>query len=48
MKGVWKGFDVLMAVVIKSTIFWDVRPCSPAKSTDVSEECTASVFRVKD
>jgi hypothetical protein len=25
------GFEVLTAVVIKSTIFWDIRPCSPLK-----------------
>jgi hypothetical protein len=23
------GFEVLTAVVMKSTIFWDVTPCSP-------------------
>jgi hypothetical protein len=23
------GFEVLTAVVIKSTIFWDITPCSP-------------------
>jgi hypothetical protein len=25
------GFEVLMAVVIKSSVFRDVRPCSPVK-----------------
>jgi hypothetical protein len=25
------GFEVLTAVVMKSTIFWDVTPCSPLK-----------------
>jgi hypothetical protein len=25
------GFDVLTAMVMKSTIFWDIRPCSPLK-----------------
>jgi hypothetical protein len=23
------GFEVLTAVVMKSTIFWDIKPCSP-------------------
>jgi hypothetical protein len=23
------GFDVLTAVVMKTTIFWDITPCSP-------------------
>jgi hypothetical protein len=30
-------FEVLTAVVMKSTIFWDITPCDPL-STDVSEE----------
>jgi hypothetical protein len=25
------GFEVLIAVVMKSTIFWDITPCSPLK-----------------
>jgi hypothetical protein len=25
------GFEVVAAVVMKSTIFWDVKPCSPLK-----------------
>jgi hypothetical protein len=25
------GFEVLTAVVMKSTIFWDIKPCSPLK-----------------
>jgi hypothetical protein len=25
------GFEVLTAVVMKSTIFWDIMPCSPLK-----------------
>jgi hypothetical protein len=31
---------------LKSTIFWDIKPCSPL-STDVSEEHIASIFRVE-
>jgi hypothetical protein len=25
------GFEVLTAVVMKSSIFWDIKPCSPLK-----------------
>jgi hypothetical protein len=25
------GFEILAAVTTKSTIFWDVTPCSPAE-----------------
>jgi hypothetical protein len=25
------GFKVLTAVVVKSTVFWDITPCSPLK-----------------
>jgi hypothetical protein len=32
------GFEVLTAVTMGSSIFCDIRPCSSAKSTDVSEE----------
>jgi hypothetical protein len=31
------GFEVLTAVLMKSTIFWDITSCSRL-STDVSEE----------
>jgi hypothetical protein len=24
-----EGFEVLTAVIMKSTIFWDIKPCSP-------------------
>jgi hypothetical protein len=43
---VMKGFEVLTAVVMKSTIFSDVMPCSLLRVTDVSEEHIASIFRV--
>jgi hypothetical protein len=33
-------------VVMKSVIFWDITPCSPLRSTEVSEEHIASIFRV--
>jgi hypothetical protein len=42
------GFEVLTAVIIKSTVFWDTTPCSPWKSTDVSEKYIASIFRVEE
>jgi hypothetical protein len=42
------GFKVLTAVVMKTTIFWDISPCSPLKSTGVSEEHIASIFRVEE
>jgi hypothetical protein len=34
-------FEILMAVPMKSTIFWDVTPCSLVKCTDISEECSS-------
>jgi hypothetical protein len=40
-------FEVLTAVVMKSSIFWDITPCSMLKSTDVSEKLIASIFRVE-
>jgi hypothetical protein len=36
------------AVVMKSPIFWDISPCSPWTSTEVSEEHVASIFRVEE
>jgi hypothetical protein len=41
------GFEVLTAVVMKSSIFWDVMPCSPLK-VNVSEEHIASIFVVEE
>jgi hypothetical protein len=41
------GCEVLTAVVMKNTIFWDTMPCSTL-STDVSEEHIASIFRVEE
>jgi hypothetical protein len=40
------GFEVLTAVVMKSTTFWDITPCS-LLSVDVSEEHIASIFTVE-
>jgi hypothetical protein len=35
-------------IILKSIIFWDMTPCSPLISTDVSEEHIASIFRVEE
>jgi hypothetical protein len=36
-------------VTVMITVFWNVMPCSLVyKYTDVSEECSASIFRVKE
>jgi hypothetical protein len=37
-------FEVLTAVVMKSSDFWDITPCSTWKSADISEERVASMF----
>jgi hypothetical protein len=33
---------------MKSTIFWDITPCSPLKVNDVPEEHVAFIFRVEE
>jgi hypothetical protein len=40
------GLEVLTAMTMKSAIFWDETPCSQI-FTNVSEEYTASIFRVE-
>jgi hypothetical protein len=42
------GFEVLTAVVMRSSVFWDITPRSRWKSTDVSEEHVAFIFRVEE
>jgi hypothetical protein len=42
------GFDVLTAVIMKISIFWDITPCSPFKYTDISEENVACLFRAEE
>jgi hypothetical protein len=32
---IYVGFEVLTAVVMKSTVFWDMTPCSPLKLSDI-------------
>lgn len=45
---VFVGFDVLTVVTMRYTVSWECDDMhSPVKSTYVSDECTASVFRVK-
>jgi hypothetical protein len=34
--------------VMKRTAFWYITPCSPVEFTDVSEEITASIFKVNE
>jgi hypothetical protein len=36
------GFEVLTAVVIKSTVFWDITPCSPLKVN----QCFGATYRL--
>jgi hypothetical protein len=38
------GFEVLTAVVMKSTIFWDITPCSPLKVNRRFEALFATCF----
>jgi hypothetical protein len=40
------GFEVLTAVVMKSSVFWDITPLVCLKSTDVSEEHVTSIFNL--
>jgi hypothetical protein len=39
------GFEILTAVSMKSTIFWDITPCSLLDVNDVSEKNVAFSFR---
>jgi hypothetical protein len=40
--------EVLIATLIKNSVYWAVTPCILAQSTDVSEEYVASMFRVEE
>jgi hypothetical protein len=42
------GYEILTAVVMKSTIFWNKTPCSPFNINDVAEEDIASICRVEE
>jgi hypothetical protein len=41
------GFEIPVAVAMKSATFWDLTPCN-VEFTNVSEEDTASIFRIKE
>jgi hypothetical protein len=41
-------FEVLTAVVVKSTVLLDITPCSPLRVNELSEEHIASIFRVEE
>jgi hypothetical protein len=42
------GSEVITAVFVKNSVFWDTTQYSSLKSTDVSEENIASIFRVEE
>jgi hypothetical protein len=44
----YEGFEVLTKVVMRYSVLWDITPCRPFKSTDVSEEYIASIFMVEE
>jgi hypothetical protein len=47
-KSSFVGFEVLTAVSMESTVFWDVTPCSAVEVHHVSEQYTSSIFRVEE
>jgi hypothetical protein len=42
MEKVFVGFEVLTAVVMKSSVFWDITPCSPLKVN----RCFGGTYRI--
>jgi hypothetical protein len=42
------GSEVLIAVVMKSSVFWGMTPCSPLKIVDISDKHIGSIFMVKE
>jgi hypothetical protein len=42
------GFEVLTAVVMKNTVFWDITPYSPLKINSILKEHMASIFGVEE
>jgi hypothetical protein len=44
---IFVGFEVLTPVVMKSSVFWDITPCSPLK-VNRREEYVSSVFRAEE
>jgi hypothetical protein len=41
-------FQVLVVVTMENTVFLDVKLYSLVKATNISEECTASIFRTAE
>jgi hypothetical protein len=41
------GFEVLTAVVMKSTIFWDITPCSYVTTGIISEKVVLFVCEIQ-
>jgi hypothetical protein len=39
------AFEAFAAMFSRSSIYWDITPCSPLKANDVSEEYVAPIFR---
>jgi hypothetical protein len=47
-KSNYGGFEVLIVVIMKSIIFWDITECSSLKINRRFDEYIASNFRVKE
>jgi hypothetical protein len=41
----YAGFEILTAVVMRSSIFWDITPCNALKITGILDEHFTTVFR---
>jgi hypothetical protein len=41
------GFEVPTATAMKSSVFWDITPCSLVKA-DFTEEHIVSIFRIEE
>lgn len=37
----YAGIGILISVITKGTVFWDITACSPVEDIDVSEERTS-------
>jgi hypothetical protein len=42
------GFQILIVATMRSYLFWNITPCNPLKSTNVSEARVSSIFRTKE
>jgi hypothetical protein len=45
---IYAGFEVLTAVVMKSTIFWDITPYSPLKINRRFGGTSSLIFRFEE